>query len=87
MTHEDSKSEFVRRLAHQYGSNHSTKYFVDKCKALGVEVSPQIAHSVLGPHRYRAIQDTKAVINASRKLLELCDQDVTMAVRCLKIHG
>ena len=87
MRHEDSKSEFVRSIAHRYGTNHSTKYFVDKCKALGEDVSPQICHSVLGPYRYRAIQDTTAVVNASRKLMSLCDGDVTMAVRCLKIHG
>ena len=41
MKHEDSKSEFVRKLAHQYGTNHSTRYFVEKCKALGENVSPQ----------------------------------------------
>jgi len=87
MKHENSKSEFVRRLASQYGTNHSTKYFVDKCKALGEDVSPALAHAVLGPYRYRAKQDTKAVINASRKLLEVCDHDITMAIRCLKIHG
>ena len=87
MKHENSKSEFVRQLAQQYGTNHSTNYFVEKCRALGEDVSPQICHSVLGPYRYRAIQDTSAVVNASRKLLSACDDDITMAVRCLKIHG
>ena len=82
----DTKSGLVRRIAAEYGCNHSTKYFVDKCKALGEDVSPALAHAVLGPYRYRAKQDTKAVINASHKLLEVCDHDVTMAVRCLKIH-
>ncbi|MDB4365334.1 hypothetical protein N9Z08_00235 [Pirellulales bacterium] len=87
MKHENSKSEFVRQLAQQYGTNHSTNYFVEKCRALGEDVSPQICHSVLGPYRYRAIQDTSTVVNASRKLLSACDNDITMAVRCLKIHG
>ena len=83
----ETKSELVRRIAAEYGCNHSTKYFVDKCRALGEDVSPALAHAVLGPYRYRAKQDTKAVINASHKLLEVCDQDVTMAIRSLKIHG
>ena len=82
----DTKSGLVRRIAAEYGCNHYTKYFVDKCRALGEDVSPALAHAVLGPYRYRAKQDTKAVVNASRKLLEVCDHDVTMAVRCLKIH-
>ena len=64
-----------------------TLYFVDKCRALGEDVSPALAHAVLGPYKYRVKQDTKAVINASRKLLSACDNDITMAVRCLKIHG
>ena len=83
----ETKSELVRNIAAEYGCYHSTKYFVDKCRALGEDVSPALAHAVLGPYRYRAKQDTKAVVNASRKLLEVCDHDVTMAVRCLKIHG
>ena len=82
----ETKSELVRNIAAEYGCYHSTKYFVDKCRALGEDVSPALAHAVLGPYRYRAKQDTKAVVNASRKLLEVCDHDVTMAVRCLKIH-
>ena len=40
MKHENSKSEFVRQLAQQYGTNHSTNYFVEKCRALGEDVSP-----------------------------------------------
>ena len=83
----ENKSELVRSIAAEYGCYHSTKYFVDKCRALGIDVSPALAHAVLGPYRYRAIQDTTAVVNASRKLMSLCDGDVTMAVRCLKIHG
>lgn len=83
----ETKSELVRNIAAEYGCYHSTKYFVDKCRALGEDVSPALAHAVLGPYRYRAKQDTKAVINASHKLLEVCDHDVTMAVRCLRIHG
>jgi len=83
----DTKSGLVRRIAAEYGCNHSTKFFVDKCRALGEDVSPALAHAVLGPYRYRAKQDTKAVVNASRKLLEVCDHDVTMAIRSLKIHG
>ena len=83
----ETKSGLVRRIAAEYGCNHSTKYFVDKCRALGEDVSPALAHAVLGPYRYRAKQDTKAVINASHKLLEVCDHDVTMAIRSLKIHG
>jgi hypothetical protein len=87
MKHEDSKSEMVRRLASQYGTNHSTKYFVDKCKALGVDVSPQIAHSVLGPHRYRAIQDNELVKRAARELVFQCDGDKSLAIRTMKIHA
>ena len=83
----ETKSELVRNIAAEYGCNHSTKYFVDKCRALGEDVSPALAHAVLGPYRYRAKQDTTAVINASHKLLEVCDQDVTLAIRSLKIHG
>ena len=82
----ETKSGLVRRIAAEYGCNHSTKFFVDKCRALGEDVSPALAHAVLGPYRYRAKQDTKAVVNASRKLLEVCDHDVTMAICCLKIH-
>jgi len=41
----DTKSDLVRRIAAEYGSNHSTKYFVEKCKTFGVEVTPQQAHA------------------------------------------
>ena len=39
----DTKSSLVRRIAADYGCNHSTKYFVDKCRALGEDVSPALA--------------------------------------------
>ncbi len=87
MKHENSKSEFIRRLAQQHGTNHSTKFFVDKCRALGVDVSPALAHACLGPYRWRELQDSKAVKDAARTLMALCDDDTTMAVRCLKIYG
>tara|TARA_B100000497_G_C7640268_1_gene384904 strand:- start:1118 stop:1381 length:264 start_codon:yes stop_codon:yes gene_type:complete len=87
MRHEDSKSEMVRRLASQYGTNHSTKYFVDKCKALGEEVSPNLAHAVLGPRKYRPIQDNELVKRAARELVFQCDGDKSMAIRTLKIHA
>ena len=83
----ETKSDLVRRIAAEYGSNHSTNYFVEKCKAFGVEITPQQAHACIGPYRCREVKDTKTVTEAARGLLKACDGDVTMAVRCLKING
>jgi len=86
MGHE-TKSDLVRRIAAEYGSSHSTSYFVHKCKAFGVEITPQQAHACIGPYRCREVQDSKTVTEAAKGLLKACDGDLTMAVRCLKING
>jgi hypothetical protein len=82
----ESKSDLVRRIAAEYGCNHSTKYFVDKCRAFGVEITPQQAHATIGPYHHRGHQDSKRVIEATQSLLRACDGDGTMALRCLKIY-
>jgi hypothetical protein len=86
MRHE-TKSDLVRRIAAEHGCDHSTSYFVHKCRGFGVEVTPQQAHACVGPYRYRKRQDSKAVTEAAEGLLRACDGDLTMAVRCLKING
>ena len=86
MRHE-TKSDLVRRIAAEYGCTHSTKYFVDKCRAFGVEITPQQAHATVGPYGHRGRQDSKGVIEATQSLLRACDGDATMAMRCIKIHG
>ena len=83
----ETKSDLVRRIAAEHGCNHSTKYFVRKCRSFGVEITPQQAHAILGPLRYRRCQDSKNVTEAAKKLLQACDSDLTMAMRCLKING
>ena len=83
----ETKSGLVRRIAAEYGCNHSTSYFVDKCKGFGVEITPQQAHACVGPFSCRGQQDSKPVAEAVRGLLRACDGDLTMAVRCLKING
>jgi GTP cyclohydrolase I len=83
----ESKSDLVRRIAAEFGCSHSTSYFVHKCKAFGVEITPQQAHACIGPYRCREAQDSKTVTEAARGLLKACDGDLTMAVRCLKING
>lgn len=83
----ETKSDLVRRIAAEYGCNHSTKYFVDKCRAFGVEITPQQAHATIGPYRHRGHQDSKRVIEATQSLLRACDGDGTMALRCLKVYG
>lgn len=83
----ETKSDLVRLIAAEHGCNHSTSYFVKKCRSFGVEITPQQAHSVLGPLRYRGHQDSKNVTEAAKKLLQACDSDLTMAMRCLKING
>ncbi len=82
----ETKSDLVRRIAAEHGCNHSTNYFVRKCRSFGVEITPQQAHACLGPLRYRGRQDSKNVIEAARGLLKACDGDLTMARRCLKIN-
>lgn len=86
MRHE-TKSDLVRRIAAEHGCNHSTSYFVHKCRGFGVEITPQQAHACVGPYRYRGRQDSKTVTEAAKGLLRACDGDLTMAVRCLKING
>lgn len=83
----ETKSDLVRRIAAEYGCNHSTKYFVDKCRAFGVEITPQQAHATVGPYGHRRRQDLKEVADATQQLLRACDGDLTMATRCLKIHA
>jgi len=83
----DTKSDLVRRIAAEYGCNHSTKYFVDKCRAFGVEITPQQAHATVGPYGHRSHQDSKRVTEATQSLLRACDGDLTMATRCLKIYA
>jgi hypothetical protein len=83
----ETKSDLVRRIAAEYGCNHSTSFFVHKCRGFGVEITPQQAHSCVGPYSCRGQQDSKPVTEAARGLLKACDGDLTMAVRCLKING
>lgn len=83
----ETKSDLVRRIAAEHGSNHSTSYFVHKCRAFGVEITPQQAHACVGPYRYRGRQDSKTVTEAVKGLMKACDGDLTMAMRCLKIHA
>ena len=83
----ETKSELVRRIAAEYGCNHSTKYFVDKCRAIGVEITPQQAHATVGPYAHRRRQDSKPVVEAAQRLLRACDGDLTMATRSLKIYA
>jgi GTP cyclohydrolase I len=83
----ETKSDLVRRIAAEFGCSHSTSYFVQKCKAFGVEITPQQAHACIGPYRCRERQDSKTLTEAASGLLKACDGDLTMAVRCLKING
>ena len=83
----ETKSDLVRRIAAEHGCNHSTSYFVDKCKAFGVEITPQQAHACVGPYRCRGRQDSKPVTEAVQRLLAACDGDLTMAMRSLKIQA
>lgn len=83
----ETKSDLVRRIAAEFGCDHSTNYFVHKCKAFGVEITPQQAHACIGPYSCRKRQNSKTVTEAAKRLLKACDGDLTMAVRCLKING
>ena len=83
----ETKSDLIRSIASQYGSEHSAKWFVEKCRKFGVEVFPQQVWAVLGLMSERNIQDSPVVKTAAKKLVALCHGDQLMAIRSIKIHG
>ena len=81
----NTKSELIREIAHNHGANHSTQWFVDKCRFFGVDVTPQHVHAVMGRYRDRRLMDQRAVIDAAKSLLMHCDGDLGMCHRVLRV--